>query len=128
MLPLRIIVVDDDHNAALAMAAALEAHGHQTRALTDPARVIAEALAFSPQTILLDLNFAALGMFRGAEIAAELRAHPVLGTVRLIAVSGQSDRVDRDITQAAGFDHHLKKPLDIQTLLDLLQDATKTRR
>lgn len=128
MPPLRIIVVDDDQNAAHAMAAALEAHGHQTRALTDPAGVIAEALAFSPQAILLDLNFAALGMFRGAEIAAELRAHPVLKKLTLIAVSGQSDRVDRDITQAAGFDHHLKKPVDIEALLALLQGAPKTRR
>lgn len=125
MPSLRIIVVDDDQNAASAMAAALDAHGHQTRTLTDPARVIAEALAFSPQAILLDLNFAALGMFRGAEIAAELRAHPVLGKVTLIAVSGQSDRVDRDITQAAGFDHHLEKPVDFKKLLASLQTARK---
>jgi CheY-like chemotaxis protein len=115
--PLRILVVDDNIDAADSMAMLLQFGGHETRIANDGVQAVSTAEAFRPDVILLDIG---LPRMNGHEAAAEIRRQPWAEHTALIAMSGWGQDADRQRSREAGFDHHLVKPVDHNVLKHLL--------
>ena len=107
--PQRILVVEDNLDAAEAMQMLLAADGHQVTVVNDGAAALATARRLEPETILLDIGLPGVN---GYDLAAQLRADPQTRAARLIAVSGYGQQRDVERSSAAGFDLHLVKPVD----------------
>jgi PAS domain S-box-containing protein len=114
----RILVVDDNVDAAQSLAMLLELDGHETAMAHDGQRALELAQSFHPQVILLDIG---LPLMNGYEVAHRVREQPWGRTIQLIAVTGWGQEQDRQQAVAAGFDHHLTKPLDPARLASLLE-------
>jgi PAS domain S-box-containing protein len=113
----RILIVDDNRDSTLLLSRLLEASGHTVEQAFDGPAALKAAAAFRPDAILLDIGLPKLD---GHEVARRLRRQPEMEDVLLIAISGYCQNEDRERSLQAGFDHHLAKPLDRQTLLELL--------
>jgi len=105
--PLRILVTDDNVDAADTLAFLLREKGHEVHVAYDGEDAVRAAASFRP-----DLAFLDIGMPRmdGYQAARTLRMLPGLGKLRLVALTGWGAQEDRARTRAAGFDHHLLKP------------------
>ena len=115
---LRILLVDDNVDAATMLAMLLEAAGHRV-AVEHTARAgLMRAQAQAPQVCLLDIG---LPEIDGNELARQLRLLPQTAEAVLIAVTGYGQESDRQRTQSAGFNHHLVKPVDTQQLFAILE-------
>jgi PAS domain S-box-containing protein len=114
---LRILVVDDNEDAADILAMALDMFGCATRTVHTAADALAAVGGFAPQVALLDIG---LPDMNGYDLARQVRAMPAGAGITLIAVTGWGQQKDRERALAAGFDHHLTKPLDIGMLRELL--------
>jgi PAS domain S-box-containing protein len=120
--PLRIMVVDDNLDAAETLSALLELQGHFVTVHTHPvdalsaARHLAAEL-LAPQVFILDIG---LPEMDGYELARRLRADPLQQGATYIALTGYGQAADRVQSQAAGFDHHFVKPVDTEVLAGLL--------
>ena len=112
---LRVLIVDDNEDAALSLAMILEAH--EVRVANTGQAAIAIAHAFQPDAVLLDLG---LPDISGYEVAQHLKAFEGRTRPLLIALSGYGQAEDRTRTRDAGFDHHLVKPADPDEILALL--------
>jgi PAS domain S-box-containing protein len=108
----RILVVDDNEDAAEMLSLVLTKLGHTVRIANDGVAALALAPAFEPDVAVLDLG---LPIMDGFELAGRLR-HSRASALRLIAVTGYGQAEDRARTAAAGFAHHLVKPVDIAEL------------
>ncbi|MEO5618362.1 MAG: chemotaxis protein CheB [Candidatus Eisenbacteria bacterium] len=117
MTPRRILVVDDNRDAALSLATLLEKSGHETRTAHDGVEALSAAASFLPEVVLLDLG---LPNLNGYEVARMIREQPWGQTLKLVAVTGWSQDSARRKSSEAGFDEHLVKPVDIGTLMRLL--------
>jgi len=113
-LPKRVLVVDDNCDAATALKAGLEALGYVVAVAHDGPSALTEAAAFKPQIGLLDIG---LPVMDGYELAAALRA---VHDIRLIAITGYGQERDRERSREAGFDSHLVKPVNLQQVGALL--------
>jgi PAS domain S-box-containing protein len=111
--PLRILVVDDNVDAASMLSMLLEAGGHEVMTEHGARAALARAEAEAPQVCILDIG---LPEMDGNELAQRLRAMPQTAGAMLIAVTGYGQENDRKQTLAAGFDHHLVKPVDAREL------------
>lgn len=119
----RILVVDDNADAAESLAELLELDGHEVFCAGDGREALDAARAHQPELILLDIG---LPGKNGYEVAKELRAAPDLKQPVLVAISGYGQDGDRERSQEAGFQHHLVKPVDfvaIQALLESLEPS-----
>ena len=114
---LRVLVVDDNVDAAESVALLLEAAGHQVRMANDGLVALKAAAEFLRQVVLLDLGLPGLD---GFEVAKRLRQLPALSGVVLIAVTGYGQDSDRERSQESGFDHHLVKPADFKQVRQIL--------
>jgi CheY-like chemotaxis protein/two-component sensor histidine kinase len=122
----RILVVDDNVDAARLIAAALETIGHETRAVFDGPAAISAAGIFRPQVVLLDLG---LPLMDGFEVARQLRESSVEGSAPLlVAVTGYGQPSDFVRTEAAGFQAHVVKPVDLNQLVPLLEGLLNSQR
>jgi signal transduction histidine kinase len=113
----RILVVDDNVDAARLMADALEEVGHDTRVAFDGPAALEAAQAFQPDAALLDLG---LPLMDGYELAQQLTAAQADRPPILIAVTGYGQASDQERTRAAGFDAHVVKPVDLPQLTAML--------
>ncbi|HSN88902.1 MAG TPA: ATP-binding protein [Thermoanaerobaculia bacterium] len=113
----RVLVVDDNQDAAETVALILELWGHEVRTVFDGPAALEAAPLFLPEVILLDIGLPGLD---GYEVARRLRADPRQDGVLLIAMTGYGQDKDRALSQEAGFSHHLVKPVDPATLRTLL--------
>jgi signal transduction histidine kinase/ActR/RegA family two-component response regulator len=121
---LRILVVDDNEDAADTLAMLLEASGHEVLVEHGSRRALARAREAGPEgaprVCLLDIG---LPDMDGAELARHLRAQPETAGALLVAVTGYGQDSDRERTRAAGFDHHLVKPIDLDKLHAILDSV-----
>ena len=117
---LRVLVVDDNQDAADTLAAILDIYGHQTMLATDGASALALAPQFQPQAVCLDIGLPGMD---GYQVARALRDIEGLADVFLIALTGWGTEQDRQRSQQAGFDHHLTKPVDFAVLKEVLANA-----
>lgn len=115
----RVLVVDDNVDAAALLADMLAGVGCTTRAVYDGPTALEAAVAFEPDVALLDIG---LPVMDGYELARRLAAHPQLTGVRLVAVTGYGQPEDRERTREAGFHAHLVKPVDFVQLRDTIVD------
>ncbi|HLQ85820.1 MAG TPA: response regulator, partial [Salinisphaeraceae bacterium] len=116
---LRLLVVDDDHDVAAGMELLLNSLGHETRIVHDGEQALAAASTFQPDAILLDLGMPGMD---GFETARRLRATAAGRDALLIALTGWSREQDSQRTAAAGFDHHLAKPVEADVLEQVLAE------
>jgi CheY-like chemotaxis protein len=114
---LRIVVVDDNRDAAESMAILMELWGHEVKRAYDGPRAIEIGLSCRPQVIFLDIGLPGMD---GYEVAARLRERPETARTVLVAVTGYGQEEDRRRSRRAGFDHHLVKPVTPETLRLLL--------
>ena len=116
----RILVVDDNRDAAQALRLLLEADGHDVQVANDGPSGLARAKQYRPDIALLDIG---LPQMNGYELAQRMRAEPSLEGTLLVAVTGYGQMHDRARASAAGFDHHLVKPVEFGALQRLLRET-----
>jgi CheY-like chemotaxis protein len=117
---LRVMVVDDNRDAADTVGMLLEGLGHEVSVAHDPAQAL-EAVREAPfSAFVLDIG---LPQMDGYALARELRAHPNGRAATFIALTGYGSSADRQRGDAAGFHHYLVKPADLGELVRLLQSS-----
>ncbi len=114
---LRIMVVDDNPDAALMLSMLLEASGYEVMTENSSQAALARARARLPDVCLLDIG---LPDMDGYQLAQQIRLVPGMACATLIAITGYGQAQDRRKTQEAGFHHHLVKPVDPAELAALL--------
>jgi len=114
---LRVMLVDDNVDAVITLAALLKAAGHDVETLTDSASVVSAASVHPPDVFILDIGMPVLD---GYALVRQLRQHPAVGKAIYIALTGYGQLYDKQHAVAAGFDHHFVKPVDSRQLLALL--------
>jgi CheY-like chemotaxis protein len=119
----RILVVDDNADAAESLATLLEICGHETALAHDGEAAIEVAEAFRPDVVLLDIGLPKLS---GHDAARAIRERPWGRNVVLVALTGWGQDEDRRKSREVGFDHHLVKPIDGHMLLELLATTRET--
>ena len=122
--PERILVVDDNVDAAESLSRLLRLQAHEVRVAYDGLAALAAARDMNPDVVLLDIGLPELD---GLEVARSLRARGDGPRPLLVAMTGFGQAEDRARTAAAGFDHHLTKPVDPKLLQTLLQTARGAR-
>jgi signal transduction histidine kinase/CheY-like chemotaxis protein len=113
----RVLVVDDNVDAAETLGRILELAGHRVWIAHDGKEALELAGSERPEVVLLDIGLPKLD---GYEVARRLRLDPDLRGALLVAITGYGKEEDRDRGRAAGFDHHLVKPVDLAALQGLL--------
>lgn len=122
---LRILVADDNQDAAAALAMLLEIMGHTVRQAHDGEAVLEETRDFDPQLVLLDIGMPKLN---GYEACRKIRIAPGGAVRTLVAITGWGQPDDLRASKDAGFDHHLVKPVDPYLLLDLIANLKASGR
>lgn len=112
----RILVVDDNADAADSLAMLFEARGDQVRTAYDGVEALEAEDVFRPDTILLDIGMPRLSGYDVARRVRELRGSAVL----IVAITGWGQEQDRQRARDAGFDHHFTKPVDIESLMNIV--------
>jgi PAS domain S-box-containing protein len=113
----RVLVVDDNADAADSLAALLELSGHATRVANDGDEAVRIAHEFHPEIVFLDIGMPGKD---GYEVAKELRASAQTRDAVLVALTGWGAKDDRARSRMAGFDHHLTKPAGLEAVDELL--------
>jgi CheY-like chemotaxis protein len=119
--PLRVLLVDDNRDAADSMAQALSEAGHDVRVAYDGPSALIVAQSFEPRLALLDIG---LPVMNGYELARQLREQRSQSELTLVAVTGYGQAADRERSKAVGFDEHLVKPVSVIDLMALLADLS----
>jgi CheY-like chemotaxis protein len=118
--PLRVLVVDDNVDAADSLAMLVKLAGHEVQVAHDGPLALRVAETFRPQLVLLDLGLPAMD---GYEVARQLRRRPETRETVLAAVTGWGQAEDLRRSKQAGFDRHFVKPVEPAVLIRLLSDA-----
>jgi len=114
---LKVLVVDDNVDAALTLSMILEASGHVTRVAHDGYGALEAARAFRPRVAFLDIGMPGMS---GYDTARAIRAMEELDGIVLVALTGWGAESDRQRSSEAGFDHHLTKPVQLAVVEELL--------
>jgi two-component system CheB/CheR fusion protein len=118
----RIVVVDDNVDAAESLALLLQHDGHEVQVAHDGHAALDVARGFQPDVVLLDIGLPGLN---GYDVARRLRVDPAVPALTLVALTGFGQDEDRRRTSAAGFDHHLTKPVEYDALAELIGTALR---
>jgi CheY-like chemotaxis protein len=114
----RILLADDNRDAAESLAILLRLEGHDVELAHDGHAALRSFEARCPDVALLDIG---MPNANGYEVARRIRAVPEGASVLLIAITGWAQDADKLESRAAGFDHHLTKPIEPDTLIGLLE-------
>jgi CheY-like chemotaxis protein len=120
VVPLSVLVADDNVDAAESLASLLRMSGHDVRVANDGEQAIHAVRAFRPSVVILDLGMPRLSGYDAARRIREMSEGPC---PMLIAVTGWGQESDRRRTKEAGFDLHLVKPIDFHALQEALGRA-----
>lgn len=118
----RILIVDDNADAAVSLSRLIALLGHEVNVARDGSSALFIARSTRPDFVLLDIG---LPGSDGFQVAEALRREPGLASVMIIAVTGRGAEKDRERSQEAGIDHYLLKPVDLGFLESLLGNAAK---
>jgi signal transduction histidine kinase len=126
----RILIVDDNHDAAESVARFLELEGHEVKTVNDGPQALASVPVFAPQVVVLDIGLPGLS---GYEVARRIRAVPAMREALLVALTGYGQKEDQQRALEAGFDRHFIKPTDPGAIVELIAQwqrspATASRR
>ncbi|MHB1425012.1 MAG: PAS domain-containing hybrid sensor histidine kinase/response regulator [Gemmataceae bacterium] len=119
---LRVLVVDDNVDAAESLALLMSELGHEVRTAHDGPSALEAALECRPNVVLLDIGLPGLD---GYEVAKRMRQQPVLQNVVLAAMTGYGKESDCQRAQEAGFDHHLVKPAKFEKVQQILASVSE---
>lgn len=122
--PQRILVIDDNSEAADISAELLELHGYRTAVAYSGMAGLEVVRSFQPDAILLDLGMPGMD---GYQVASALRAVPDFDQVALIAFTAWGDIVTRQRVMATGFDEHVIKPANLDRILAAVRNALDKR-
>ena len=122
---MRVLVVDDNVDAALSLAMVVEMLGSSPQVAHDGLSALEALDTFRPHVVLLDIGMPSMD---GYEVARRIRRTPRHAGLMLVAVSGWSQSVDLQRSREVGIDHHLPKPPDIAQLVELLRKAVPLAR
>ncbi|MEW6024969.1 MAG: ATP-binding protein [Pseudomonadota bacterium] len=123
--PLRVLVVDDNQDAAELLGTVLEVQGHAVSVEYDGRGALQRARQVRPQVMLLDIG---LPDTDGYALARQLRAIPELQGVVLVALTGYGQPEDQRLAEEAGFNHHLVKPADLNRVAEILAEVQGAKR
>jgi PAS domain S-box-containing protein len=118
----RVLLADDNQDAAQTLAEVLRLKGHAVRMVHDGPEALAVFAEFRPDVVLLDIGMPGLN---GYEVARHIRDSRSASTATLVAITGWAQEGDKTRAYSAGFDHHLTKPVEVQNLLDLIQSEAR---
>jgi CheY-like chemotaxis protein len=126
MTACRILVVDDNNDAASSLAMLLQMTGNETHTAHDGLEAVEAVATLRPDVVLLDIG---LPMLNGYDACRRIREQPWGKNVVMVALTGWGQDEDRRQSKNAGFDHHMVKPVDLAALQALLaaQDDAPTR-
>jgi CheY-like chemotaxis protein len=119
----RVLVVDDNRDAAQSLGLLLKLLGAEVRVVHDGPTALEEIPSYAPSVVLLDIGMPGMD---GYEVARRIREQPEGQDLTLIALTGWGQEEDRRRTSQAGFDHHLLKPADLTALKSLLTPNSGT--
>jgi CheY-like chemotaxis protein len=115
--PRKVLIVDDNRDAAETLAMAVQMGGHEVRLAHDGLQALDVARQYDPSVVFLDIGMPGMN---GYETAGRLRALPGWGERKLVALTGWGTQEDRHKSLRAGFDLHLTKPVDLALLEEVL--------
>jgi CheY-like chemotaxis protein len=118
---LRVLIVEDNKDAAEMLTMLVSAWGHSVRTAADGLAALEVAEAFRPQAVLLDIGLPKLD---GHGVARRLRAQLWSRETLIVAITGRGQEGDRQRSEEVGIDRHLLKPVDLKVLRGLLSDAS----
>ena len=119
----RILIADDNNDALESLATLLQLSGHEVYTATNGGTALQSAERHKPEVALLDIG---MPMLDGYEVAKRIRSQPWGQRITLVALTGWGQDSDRRRSREAGFDSHLVKPLDLETLTELLARLPST--
>ena len=119
-----VLIADDNRDAADSMALLLQMSGYELHVCHSGREALAVAQRERPQALVLDIGMPGMS---GYELAREIRQEDWGRDALLVAVTGWGQQEDRERSRAAGFDHHLTKPVDPDALQDLLAEGARGR-
>jgi two-component system CheB/CheR fusion protein len=117
----RILLVEDNPDAAESLRVLLELAGHEVHVASDGLRALKVVDEFEPELAFIDVGLPGID---GYELASRLRALPSCRSTLLIALTGYGRDEDKKRASDAGFDHHLTKPVDFDAIDRLLANAS----
>jgi CheY-like chemotaxis protein len=115
----RVLVVDDLSDAAASLALVCQLYGAEARVARDGVEALTIGAAFRPDVVLMDIS---MPNMNGYDAARRLRAEAWGASVVLIALTGWGRKTDVEAAREAGFDGHLLKPVDTESLLGLIAE------
>lgn len=122
---LKILIVDDNVDAAGMFAMLCQIDGHEVRTAYNGAEGLAAAQEFAPEAVFLDIG---LPDMTGYRVAEEMRRLPSLEKAMLVAMTGFDDEEHQTRSERAGFNHHVVKPADHAFIKQILDEAAACRR
>ena len=120
----RVLIADDNHDAAVSLSMLLQSMGHDTRVVHDGIEALETAELFRPDVVLLDIGMPRLD---GYETARRLASQPWAAAAQIVAVTGWGQETDRQRAKDAGFHRHLVKPVDLDVLREVMSDGCEQR-
>jgi PAS domain S-box-containing protein len=114
---MRILVVDDNHDAAEVLSMLLESTGINVQVVNSGPAALAALPDYQPNIILMDIGMPGMN---GYEVARRIREQPRYDDITMVALTGWGQEEDRRQSEDAGFDHHLTKPVDFKLLKELI--------
>ena len=115
----KVLVDDDNRDAAQLLTMALSHHGHNVQVAHDGLEGLKLTESFQPQVVLLDIGLPGLN---GYEVAKRIRKEPWGSQIFLVALTGWGQAEDQARSEEAGFDKHLVKPVQLSVIFDLLRE------
>lgn len=116
----RILIVEDHPDSAQTLATLVSLDGHEVRTASTGMAALAIVPQFQPEVVLVDIGLPGMD---GFEVARRLRATDASARSLIVAVTGYGQERDRQSAIAAGFDHHLVKPVNVQALSDVIREG-----
>ncbi len=121
---LRVLIVDDNRDAAVTLGALLELHGAEVRVEYDADAALAAVEEYHPTLLLVDLGMPDRD---GLDVARSLGTRTDRGKLVIVAVTGWGDEHHRNLSREAGFDYHLVKPVHLAELYRIMESCNEVR-
>jgi PAS domain S-box-containing protein len=118
---IRVLVVDDNHDAAEVLALLLESMGLNAKTVNSGPAALAAIPDYRPNALLMDIGMPGMS---GYDVARRIREQPEFNGIKLVALTGWGQEEDRRLSRDAGFDYHLTKPVDSRILKDLISSLS----
>jgi CheY-like chemotaxis protein len=122
---LRILVIDDNKDAANALTRLLRLIGHEVKAVYESQQALAVCIEMNPELVLLDLGMPGVS---GYDVCRSIRGRPEFSDIRVVAITGFAQEESRRSSDEAGFDEHFVKPVRLEELERMLDGLAPSQQ